>query len=95
MKKFDFLIGYDISCPKRLRHLAKLLELEAIRIQFSLFLYPKQGQKDLTILVEKIVEIIDESEDDVRIYRIDIVRSIHLMSAVNLRYPKIFMGVEL
>jgi len=92
MKKFDFLIGYDISSPKRLRKLAKLLDSEAIRIQFSLFLYPKQDKKSLKILIDKIVKIIDQSEDDVRVYRIDIARSIHLMSGVDLQYPKVYIG---
>lgn len=93
MKKFDFVIGYDVSSPKRLRQLAKLLESESIRIQYSLFFYPKQDQKALKCLVEKIVEIIDPEEDDVRIYRVDIARSMHLNSGVDLRYPKLSIGV--
>jgi len=86
------LIGYDISSPKRLRKLAKLLDSEAIRIQFSLFLYPQQDKKSLKILIDKIVKIIDQSEDDVRVYRIDIGRSIHLKSGVDLKYPKVYIG---
>lgn len=94
MKKFDFLIGYDISSAKRLRQMAKLLESESIRIQLSLFLYPKQTSEAMKCLVEKIVGIIDETEDDVRIYRVDISRSIHLASGVDLQYPKLFIGVK-
>lgn len=90
MKKFDFMIAYDVACEKRLRKLAKLLEEEALRVQFSLFLYPNQSQQALTLLSEKIVDLIDEKEDDVRIYRIDIKRSLHLASAVDLCYPTIY-----
>lgn len=91
MKKFDFLIGYDIASSKRLQKLAKLLESHSIRIQFSLFLYPQKDQASLSHLVDEIMAIIDEEEDDVRIYRVDIARSVHLKSAVDLRYPKNYL----
>ncbi len=94
MKKFDFVIGYDITSPKRLKRVATLLELEAIRIQFSLFFYPKQTKEVVKYLVDKIVELIDPKEDDVRIYRVDIVRSLNLGSAVNLKYPNLSVEVE-
>jgi CRISPR-associated endonuclease Cas2 len=91
MKKFDFVIGYDISSPKRLRKLAVLLEKVAIRIQYSLFLYPDVRKDDLNIVVEKILEIIDEKEDDVRIYRVNTLRSLNLMSGFDLTHPKNFL----
>jgi len=91
MKKFDFVIGYDISSPKRLRKLAVLLEKVAIRIQYSLFLYPDVTKDDLNIVVEKILEIIDEKEDDVRIYRVNTLRSLNLMSGFDLTHPKNFL----
>ena len=94
MKKFDFIIGYDIASSKRLRGVAKLLESESIRIQLSLFFYPNQTKEAVTSLVDKLVEIIDPQEDDVRIYRVDISRSIHLGSAVDLKYPKLSIEVE-
>jgi CRISPR-associated endonuclease Cas2 len=91
MKKFDFVIGYDISSPKRLRKLAVLLEKVAIRIQYSLFLYPDVTKDDLNRVVEKILEIIDEKEDDVRIYRVNTLRSLNLMSGFDLTHPKNFL----
>ena len=94
MKKFDFLIGYDISSAKRLRRVATLLESKAIRIQLSLFFYPKQTKESVEDLVEKIMEVIEPDEDDVRIYRVDLVRSLGLGGAVDLKYPNLSVEVE-
>ena len=94
MKNFDFVIGYDIASPKRLQKVAKLLEKVAIRIQYSLFFYPKVSREVLEKLTTDILELIDEKEDDVRIYRVDNKRSLYLMSGFDLRYPKLFIGVS-
>ena len=45
MKRFDFLVCYDIADAKRLRKVAKLLEKEAIRIQKSQFFMLMQKRK--------------------------------------------------
>ena len=94
MKNFDFVIGYDIASPKRLQKVAKLLEKVAIRIQYSLFFYPKVSREVLEKLTSDILELIDEKEDDVRIYRVDSKRSLCLMSGFDLMYPKLFIGVS-
>jgi CRISPR-associated protein Cas2 len=94
MKNFDFVIGYDIASPKRLQKIAKLLEKVAIRIQYSLFFYPKVSREMLENLTHDILELMDENEDDVRIYRVDSKRSLCLMSGFDLIYPKLFIGVD-
>ena len=94
MKKFDFVIGYDISSAKRLRKIATLLESETIRIQLSLFFYPKQTKEAVKGLTDKIIKIIDPKEDDVRIYRVDIARSLGLGGAVDLKYPNLSIEIE-
>ena len=90
MRRLDFIVGYDVASPKRLQKLARLLEKVAIRIQYSLFLYTDVSKEDVTKLVNEVLAIIDEKEDDVRIYQIDTSRSLHLMNGADLRYPKIF-----
>jgi CRISPR-associated endonuclease Cas2 len=67
MKRFDFMIGYDIASVKRLPKVARLLEKVALRVQYSLFLYPNVTKEELEHLVGKLLELIDEKEDDVRI----------------------------
>jgi CRISPR-associated protein Cas2 len=94
MKKFDFIIGYDISSPKRLRKIAKVLERVAVRIQYSLFLYSDVSKVELERLIDEILKIIDKKEDDIRIYRIDKKRSLSMMSGFDLCYPKIFIGED-
>ena len=94
MKHFDFIIGYDIASPKRLQKVARLLEKVAIRVQYSLFFYPKVSREMLEKLSQDILELIDEEEDDVRIYRVDSKRSLCLMRGFDLDYPKLFIGVS-
>ena len=69
MKVRDYLICYDIASPKRLAKVAKLLEGEAIRVQYSIF-WCQVSKGEIVRIRDEIEEEIDQSEDDVRIYRI-------------------------
>jgi CRISPR-associated protein Cas2 len=71
MRRHDFVVSYDIADPKRLRKVAKLLESEAMRFQYSLYLLYDVDGKELSELLGKILEVLDETEDDLRVYRID------------------------
>ena len=42
------------------------------------------------MLVDALLEIIDEEEDDVRIYQISAKRSLHLRCGFDLSHPKVF-----
>jgi CRISPR-associated protein Cas2 len=87
MKKFNFLICYDISDVKRLVKVAKTVEKNAIRIQKSIFLLIDTSKEEMYEIVEAIENIINMKEDDVRIYKIDIHQSLHFNSAVDLKNP--------
>jgi CRISPR-associated protein Cas2 len=91
MKRFDFVVGYDISSAKRLRKMAKLLESRAVRMQYSLFIYHGVTKEEIESLVDEIVNVIDSEEDDVRIYRVDMKRSLSLGSGFDLKDAKIFL----
>lgn len=88
-KKFNFIISYDMADAKRLSKIAKLLEKISIRIQKSIFYYSDVTKDDIKSIVKNIEEIIDEKEDDVRIYKVDINRSLNLNSAIDLKNPNI------
>ena len=70
MRRFDVIISYDIADAKRLRKMAKLCEREGMRFQYSLYVFYEVTKKDVERFVQHILEIIDEQEDDVRIYRV-------------------------
>jgi len=89
MKKFNFLVCYDIANSKRLVKVARSLEKIAIRIQKSLFFYVDATELDIATLVKNLKDIINEEEDDIRIYKVDVKNSLHLKSAVNLQQPNI------
>jgi len=89
MKRFDFLVCYDMADTKRLRKVAKVLERESIRIQKSQFFYLGATQEDIVDLVDELNTIIDKDKDDIRIYKVDKLSSIHLKSGVNLKQPNL------
>lgn len=64
-----YLIAYDISDPKRLIRVAKIMKDYGTRVQKSVFecnLQKEQFQR----LVARVVSVINDVEDSVRIYRI-------------------------
>jgi len=90
LRKKDFLICYDISDKKRLSKIAKIIEADAMRIQLSVYFYERVSKKELTSLLEKILSILDEDADDLRIYTIKN-KGISLGDAIDLDNPLIFL----
>ena len=70
MRTADYLICYDISDNKRLQRLGRRLEKLAIRIQYSVFYAPSVTQEMLFDIIGTIDEIIEATEDDVRVYTV-------------------------
>ncbi len=89
MKKYTFLIAYDIADKKRLQKIAKIMEKNALRIQFSIFVLLDTTKEDLHLLLSKILEINNEKEDDIRVYKLKN-SGISLGSATNLSDPLSF-----
>jgi len=48
--------------------------------------------EEIKTLIKKLDALIDQEEDDIRIYKVDKNKSLHLKSAVNLKKPNI-LGV--
>jgi len=90
MRKKDFLICYDISDKKRLSKIGKLMQENTLRIQRSVYFYERVTKKELKVLVQKVLEILDEKADDLRIYTIKD-KGISLGSATDLNNPFIFV----
>jgi len=86
MNRYDFLISYDIADNKRLSKIARVLEKEAIRIQYSLFLYKDATKEELNSLLQKILKLYNENEDDIRVYRIKNY-GLHFGAAIDLKNP--------
>lgn len=86
MKQYDFLISYDIADQKRLAKIARVLEKEAIRIQYSLFFYKDATKEELHRLLKKILKIYNEQEDDIRVYKIKNY-GLHFGTAIDLKNP--------
>ena len=66
----DYIICYDITDPKRLKKLARLLEKSLFRFQYSMFIAKNYTKDQIYLLCEEIISIIDPNEDDVRVYKI-------------------------
>lgn len=65
--KANYLVCYDISDPRRLVKVFRLMKGMGLHIQYSVF-HCSLTWHNLTELKEKLKSIIDEREDDVRIY---------------------------
>jgi len=89
MSKKNFLICYDIADEKRVGKIGKLVEKNALRIQRSVYFYEQVSQEELTVLLERVLLILDEEADDLRVYTIKN-SGIALGEAVDLDNPLIF-----
>jgi CRISPR-associated endonuclease Cas2 len=76
-----FLISYDIRDDKRLRQIAKYLENRVLRIQFSIYLLENPKKHEFLQIIEKLKEMM-EDEDDIRIYKIDMDKTIKINSDI-------------
>ncbi|NPA88508.1 MAG: CRISPR-associated endonuclease Cas2 [Epsilonproteobacteria bacterium] len=65
-----FLVAYDIRDLKRLRRVAKLLEKNGVRIEYSVF-YMESTKDEMSEFAINLSVLIDPDEDDVRIYIIE------------------------
>lgn len=90
MRKKDFLLCYDISNKKRLTKIAKIIEADAMRIQRSVYFYERATKKELNSLIDRVLEILNQKEDDFRVYTIKN-RGFRLGDAVDLDNPLILL----
>lgn len=63
----NHIVAYDISEPKRLIKVNKLLKTYGLSLQYSVFLVPL-NRSLLERLMSDLSEIINHKEDDIRIY---------------------------
>ncbi|ERF77491.1 CRISPR-associated endonuclease Cas2 [Gallibacterium anatis] len=65
----QFVIGYDITDPKRLQKVYKQMQHFAIPLQYSIFLF--EGTKEqLQKAIAPVIETINNKKDDLRIYEL-------------------------
>ncbi|MCX7991440.1 MAG: CRISPR-associated endonuclease Cas2 [Proteobacteria bacterium] len=65
--KSNYLISYDIRDEKRLTKIHNYLKSRCLKLQYSVF-YGYLSWQELNELKERLLELIDENQDDVRIY---------------------------
>lgn len=65
--KANYLICYDITEPRRLARVYKFIKGNGLHIQYSVF-HCSLTWTNLVELKDKLRYLIDEKEDDVRIY---------------------------
>ncbi|AMO56211.1 hypothetical protein GZ77_05205 [Endozoicomonas montiporae] len=61
-----WIICYDITCPRRLTKVHRLLRQEALSLQRSVF-YASLSQKEIEPLVCGLQELMDTRSDDIRL----------------------------
>lgn len=65
----SWLVAYDISDPRRLNRVHRLLKEKGLPVQYSLFSVRDTAQGILRLKTE-LASLIDTKADDVRIYRL-------------------------
>jgi len=65
--KASYLVCYDIREEHRLARVYKLMKQMGIHVQYSVF-HCRLTWNELVELKEKLKGIVDENEDDIRIY---------------------------
>lgn len=65
----EYIICYDISCPRRLGRVHRLLKKSAIPLQYSVF-YFHGTQTQLEHCLTRLQQLIDPRHDDLRAYPI-------------------------
>jgi CRISPR-associated protein Cas2 len=65
--KSNYLVCYDITDERRLRHVYKSVKQIGIHVQYSVF-HCRLTWSELVQLEEGLKGIIDEKRDDIRIY---------------------------
>ncbi len=63
----DFLIAYDITDPRRLQRLHRLLTQHALAIEYSVF-YASDDPRRIKTLLAQAAKLIDSRADDLRCY---------------------------
>lgn len=66
-QKRRYLVCYDIANPKRLGRVHRLLRKQAAPVQYSVFL-AYLGKADMLTLRQALTDLIEVTEDDVRMY---------------------------
>lgn len=65
--KTNYLVCYDIANPKRLSRVFRLLKGRGLHMQYSVFLC-RLTWEELKGLKELLAAVINEKEDDIRVY---------------------------
>jgi CRISPR-associated endonuclease Cas2 len=63
----QYLIGYDITEPRRLQKVHKKMTKYATPLQYSVFLFEGK-QRELSECLDVILAMINKKEDDLRVY---------------------------
>ena len=88
--KANYIVCYDIRDPRRLARVYKLMKGRGLHIQYSVF-HCRLTCPNLFELKEKLAGLIDEDNDDVRIYPLPAEEKIIIMGCGD-RVPA---GVEI
>ncbi len=64
-----YMIAYDITNPRRLSRVHRVLKKQGLPVQYSVFMVVMK-RKALLRLLERISQLIQPAEDDIRCYRL-------------------------
>jgi CRISPR-associated protein Cas2 len=66
-RAINWILAYDITCKKRLVRICKYMKNNGLHVQKSVFMVVAT-RKAMSDIIDHVRSIIDEKEDDVRVY---------------------------
>lgn len=92
-RKGWYMICYDISQPKRLGRLHRLMKKKGIPVQKSVF-FVHRREPDLKTLLKEIGKIIKPAEDDIRAYPVESPEKVWTTGGILESFPLIMPGAN-
>jgi len=86
-----YFLAYDISSPKRLQRIHRIMKKEGMSVQKSVFIVNK-SDRELKRLLKQLASIILKNQDDVRVYPIRKTDDVWSTGGPLLSLPLVHMG---
>ena len=81
-----WLVCYDVVCPKRLQKICKFMKAKGFHLQASVF-YLRASQREIDALIEDLSVLMDQANDDIRIYHVAPLTQARMMGSVFDAFP--------
>ena len=88
-----YMVCYDISHPKRLGRLHRIMKKNGIAVQKSVF-FVQRNEPEMKQFLGKLNKVINNREDDIRAYPVESPQKVWTTGGILESYPLIMPGTS-